>query len=488
MRINVLYIVKILGLILILETVFLLIATGVAFVYGGTDRRPMLLSSGIMLCAGLLCALAGRKANEYQAGRREGMLTVTLTWVILSFFGMAPFYLGGYIDRVADAYLETMSGFTTTGATVLRGVESLPRGVLFWRVLMGWQGGIGMVVFTVALLPMFGVGASQLFDAETTGFSHDRFRPRVTQVAKRLSGVYLLLTLLLTLLLWAGPMDFYDALYHAMGSVSTCGYSTRNMSVAYWDSAYVEYVILLGMCVGGMKLPLLFFALKGEFKQLRNDEETRWYLLWILFFVAVTLGWLFYKGYETGGAGDVEHTIRKGAFQVVSLTTTTGFLTADFGSWGPFYWLIAIFMMLVCGCGGSTSGGLKMGRALILVKNMLNEFRKQTHPTAVLPVRMDGRAVSQDIVYRVHVFALVYVLLICFSWVFLLLNGLRFEEALGTSVSAISNVGPSLGSLSDGCLSTLSPLAKWYVSFLMMVGRLEIFTVITLLLPGFWKR
>ncbi|HCC53108.1 MAG TPA: potassium transporter [Porphyromonadaceae bacterium] len=487
MRINILYIVKTLGSILILETIFLLIATGVAFIYGGSDRIPMLTSSGIMFGAGLLFFLTGRKADEYHAGRREGMLTVTLTWAILSFFGMMPFYIGGYIDNITDAYLETMSGFTTTGLTVQDDIESLPRGILFWRSLMQWQGGIGMVVFTVALLPMFGGSASQLFDAETTGFSHERFRPRVTQVAKRLSSVYILLTLLLIFLLWIGPMDFYEAVNHAMGSISTGGYSTKNASIAYWDSPYIEYVVMFGMCIGGMKLPLFFFALKGEFRQFRNDEETRWYLIYLLFFIVVTVVWLFYNGYETASC-DVENTIRKGAFQVISLATTTGFLTSDYVAWGPFYWLIAIFLMLICGCGGSTSGGLKMGRALILVKNMLNEFRKQTHPAAILPVRVSGRVISQDTIYRVHIFALVYVLLICFSWIFLLINGLTFEEAIGTSISAISNVGPSLGSLVDGNLSTISSVSKWYVSFLMMVGRLEIFTVLTLLLPGFWKR
>ncbi|MDR0742931.1 MAG: TrkH family potassium uptake protein [Tannerella sp.] len=487
MRINILYIIKILGLILILETVFLLIATGVAFFYGGTDRMPMLISCGIMFGAGLLCFIAGRKADEYHAGRKEGMLTVTLTWVLLSFFGMIPFYIGGYVDNITDAYLETMSGFTTTGVTVLEDIESLPRGILFWRILLQWQGGIGIVVVTVALLPMFGGGASQLFDAETTGFSHERFRPRVTQVAKRLSSVYILLTLSLTFLLWIGPMDLYEAINHAMGSISTGGYSTKNASIAHWNSPYVEYVILLGMTLGGMKLPLFFFALKGEFRQLRNDEETRWYLIYIFFFIVVTVAWLLYNGYETG-LSDIENTVRKGAFQVVSLATTTGFTTADLVTWGPFYWLIAIFLMLICGCGGSTSGGLKMGRALILTKNILNEFRKQTHPAAILPVRVNGRAVSQDIIYRVHIFTLVYILLICFSWIFLLLNGLTFEEAIGTSISAISNAGPSLGSLAGGNLSAISPVSKWYISFLMMVGRLEIFTVLTLLLPGFWRR
>jgi trk system potassium uptake protein TrkH len=464
----------------------MLMAAGMALIYDGTDVIPLFVSSGIMLFAGLLFFLAGRKADEYHAGRREGMLTVSFTWLTLSFFGMVPFYIGGYIDNISDAYLEAMSGFTTTGMILLDDVESLPHGILFWRSLMQWQGGIGMVVFTVALLPMFGGGASQLFDAEVTGFVHERFRPRVTQVAKRLSGIYIMLTLFFTFLLWMGPMDFFDAINHAMAGISTGGCSTKNASLAYWDSAYIEYVMMFCMCIGGMKLPLLFFALKGDFKKFRHDEETRWYLLYMLIVIIITITWLFYDNHEIDGS--VENTIRKGAFQVVSLATTTGYTTADFISWGQFYWLVALFLMLICGCGGSTSGGIKVGRALIILKSVYNEFRKQTHPAAILPVRVNGRAVSQDIIYRVHVFVLVYFLLIGFSWFFLLVNGLSFDEALGTSISAIGNAGLSLGSLGDGNLHSLSPVSKWYISFLMMVGRLEIFTVLTILLPGFWKR
>jgi trk system potassium uptake protein TrkH len=487
MKINILYIIKTLGSILILETIFLLIATGITFVYGGTGGMSLLISSGIMFGAGAFFFIIGRNADEYHAGRREGMLTVTLTWTVLSFFGMMPFYLGGYIDNITDAYLETMSGFTTTGMTTLNDIESLPHGILLWRSLLQWQGGIGMVVFTVALLPMFGGSASQLFEAETTGFSHERFRPRVTQVAKRLSSVYVLLTLLVTFFLWIGPMDLFDALNHALTSISTGGYSTRNESIAYWNSPYIDYIIMISMCMGGMKLPLFFFALKGDFKQLRNDEETRWYLLYILFFIILTISWFFYDGLVSG-FHDIENTIRQGAFQVISLTTTSGFATSDSAAWGDFYRLMIILLMVVCGCGGSTSGGLKMGRALILVKNMLNEFRKQTHPAAILPVRVNGRAISQEVIYRVHIFLLVYLLLVCFSCMFLLINGLTFEEAIATTVSAISNVGLSLGSLSNGNLSGISPVSKWYISFIMMVGRLEIFTVLTLLLPGFWRR
>jgi len=344
-----------------------------------------------------------------------------------------------------------------------------------------------MVVFTVALLPIFGGYASQLYDAETTGFSHERFRPRIAQVAKRLSGVYLLLTALITLLLWMGPMDLFDAVNHAMTSLSTGGYSTRNAGLSYWNSAYVEYVIMFGMCIGAMKLMLFYFALKGDFRYFRRDEETRWFLLYLAIFIVVTVGWLFYNGYETG-FDTPENTFRKGAFQVISLATTTGFVTADFTSWGAFYWLIALMLMIVCGCGGSTSGGLKMGRAVILTKNTLNNFRKQTHPLAVMPVRVNGRAISQEVIERVHIFALVYFLLIIFSWLFLLLCGLTFEEAISLAVSAISNIGPSIGAYADANMSALPTVAKWYLSFLMMVGRLEIFTVLTLFLPGFWRK
>jgi trk system potassium uptake protein TrkH len=400
---------------------------------------------------------------------------------------MLPFLIGGYIDNVTDAFFETMSGYTTTGATVINDLEALPNGILFWRSLMQWQGGIGVVVFTVALLPMFGGGASHLYDSEATGFSHERFRPRVTQVAKRLSGIYMALTCIIALLLWAGPMNFFDALNHAMSSISTGGCSTKNSSIAFWDSAYIEYVLIFAMCVGSLKLTAIYLAFKGNFKQLRKDEEIRWFLFYILFFIVITVGWLFYKGYQVSG-DDVEDTVRKTAFQIIALASTTGFTIVDYVGWGQFFWLIAVVLMLICGCGGSTSGGIKMGRAMIVAKNMINEFRKQTHPTAILPVRVNGKAINQDVIHRVHVFVLVYFMIIGFSWAILLLNGLTFDEALGTAVTAISNVGPSLGLLESGNVYNLPVAAKWYVAFLMLVGRLELFTILTILLPGFWKR
>ncbi|MCD8194399.1 MAG: TrkH family potassium uptake protein, partial [Tannerellaceae bacterium] len=241
---NIRFIFKMLGMMFVIETLFMLVASVVALVYRGDDLIPLLLSSGILFVVGVVFYLIGYRANEYNAGRREGMLIVSFTWVCLSLLGMLPFLIGGYIDNVTDAFFETMSGFTTTGSTILLDIEVLPKGILFWRSLTQWQGGLGMIVFTVAVVPIIGGGgASQMFEAESTGITHERFRPRITQVAKRLWGVYLFLTMLLAVLLWLGPMDIFDAMNHAMTTMATGGYSTKNASIGYWNSAYIDYII-----------------------------------------------------------------------------------------------------------------------------------------------------------------------------------------------------------------------------------------------------
>lgn len=482
---NVRFVMKMLGSMFILETFFMLSAAAVAFYYKGDDLYPLLISCGLMLATGFIFYFAGFKANEFAAGRREGMLIVTLTWTLLSLFGMLPFYLGGYIDTITDAYFETMSGFTTTGASILSDIEALPEGILFWRSLTQWQGGIGVVVFTVALLPIIGGGASQMFDAETTGMTHERFRPRVAQAAKRLSGVYLLLTIILIGLLWAGPMDVFDAVNHALTTVSTGGYSTKNASVAFWDSPYLEYVIMIFMFIGSLNMTLIFFCVNGNPLKLIKDEESRWFLFFVLIVIAITTIWLLSNGYVSG----VEHAFRKSGFQIVSLISSCGFSTADYISWGPFFWLIAMTVMFVGGCAGSTSGGLKMGRFVVLNKNLSNAFLKQTHPNAVIPVRMNGHVISADVVHRILAFVFVYIALILASCLILMLDGVGFEESIGASVSAISNVGPALGKIGSlGNYADIPAVSKWLLSFLMMVGRLEIFTVLTILLPGFWKQ
>ncbi len=469
----------------LLETIFMLIATGVAFLYKGGDFLPFLISSGILMTTGLVFFLIGKNGDEYSVGRREGMLTVALTWIFFSFFGMLPFYLGGYIDNITDAYFETMSGFTTTGASILTDIEAMPKGILFWRSLTQWQGGIGMIVFTVALMPIIGRGASQLFDAEMPGITHERFRPRITQVAKRLAGVYLLLTILLIGLLWAGPMDLYDAVNHALTTVSTGGYSTKNASIGFWNSAYVEYVVMIFMFLGATNITLIYFCLNGNPLKLIKDEEFQWYLSFVLITTGVVITWLLLNSYIVG----FENALRTSGFHVISLITTTGFMTADYNTWGSFFWMIALILMFICGCAGSTSGGLKIGRFVILTKNLFNEFQKQTHPKAIIPVRMSGHVVSADIVHRVLAFVFAYITLIVISCIVLSLDGMSFDDTVGVAISAIGNVGPALGSLGPvSNYAEVPVVSKWFLSFLMITGRLEIFTILTILVPGFWKR
>lgn len=469
----------------LLETVFMLMATGAAFLYKGNDFIPLLTSTGIIFGSGTLFYLIGFRANEFNAGRREGMLTVALTWILFSFFGMLPFYLGGYVDNITDAYFETMSGFTTTGSSILTNIESMPKGILLWRSLTQWQGGIGIIVFTVALMPIFGGGAAQLFDAETPGITHERFRPRVTQVAKRLSGVYIFLTLVLIGLLYAGPMDLFDAINHGLTTISTGGYSTKNASIGYWGSAYVEYIVMIFMFIGATNITLIYFLFNRQSRKLFKDEEFRWFFFFVLTATVIVMVWLLYANIFA----NLEPAFRQAAFQVITLISTCGFATENYIDWGPFFWFIALILMVICGCAGSTSGGLKMGRFVILTKNLSNEFKKQIHPHAVIPVRMNGHVVSAEIVHRVLAFVFAYIALVVVSCVVLALDGMPFDETIGAVISAISNIGPGLGSQGPiGNYAEVPDISKWFLSFLMLTGRLEIFTILTILVPGFWKQ
>ncbi|MDR0756839.1 MAG: TrkH family potassium uptake protein [Tannerella sp.] len=481
---NIRFVFKVLGMMHMLESFFVLCATGVAFHYRGPDCCPLLVSFGIMLGAGLIFRLIGRNSRQMYTGRREAGLAVTLTWILLSFFGMLPFLFGGYLDSVTDAFYEVMSGFTTTGSTTFADVEVLPHGILFWRSLTQWQGGVGMIVFTVALLPLVGGGATQLFDAETSAIKHEHFLPRVTQTAKRFFGIYLLITCILTLLLWAGPMDFFDAVNHAMTTVSSGGSSTKNASIAHWDSPYIYYVTTVFMFIAALDFTLIYFLFKGKRKKITRHEETHCLAIFIIVATLLMTAILFFRNHDA----DLELLFRKVLFQITSIITTTGYVVSDYSVWGTFFTLIALILMTVCGCAGSTSGGMKMGRFVILVKNARNEFRKQTHPNAIIPVRMNGHVIPADTVQRVQTFVFVYVISVIVGCAILLIDGLPFKEATGMAASAIGNVGPALGKYTGGVFADLSAVGKWTLSFLMLIGRLEIFTVLMLFLPGFWKR
>jgi trk system potassium uptake protein TrkH len=479
------FIFRILGFILCLESVFLFLAAGLSFFYKGWDAPFILISGFVTLLFGAFLVSMGPKKKAKSIGKRESFMAVSLAWLVFSVFGALPFYLSGAILSVTDAFFETMSGLTTTGSSILVDVERLPEGLLFWRSLLQWLGGMGMILFSLALLPLLGGGAIQLYDAETTGITHDKFRPRVTQIAKRLWGIYLILTLVLTALLYLGNMDFFDAICHALATMSTGGFSTKRASIACWDSAYIEGVICVFMIIGSVNFTLIYFLFTRKFKRLFKDEELKWYLMIIACTTLAVAALLVMSNHIR----DCVLSFRTTLFHVVSVVSTCGFTTVDYTAWGPFYRIVFLLLMLVCGCAGSTSGGMKVIRLVVLSKNTRNEFRKHLHPRAIIPVRINGMALSPDVVQRVMSFVFLYMLIILFSWVFFSLTGMGFEESLGASVTAVGNVGPGLGSTGPaGHFAGIPAIAKWYMAFLMMVGRLEIFTVLTLFTPGFWRK
>ncbi|WP_165044224.1 TrkH family potassium uptake protein [Dysgonomonas sp. ZJ709] len=479
------FVLKTIGFLLIIESLFMMVATIVSFAFHETSGDMMLISSAITFFAGIVFRLIGTDDYEKPIGKRESFLVVALTWVILSAFGMLPYYLSGAIPDISNAYFETMSGFTTTGSSILLDIESIPHGLLFWRSMTQWIGGIGIIVFALAVLPMLGGNASVLYDAETTGIVHERFRPRVTQVSKRLWITYVLITGILMLLLWAGPMDFFDAICHAMTTMSTGGYSTKQASIAYWNSPYLEYVISIFMFIGGVNFALIFFLLKGVPKRLLKDEEFRWYGVICLIFVTIISTCLYFSGQMH----DFEYAFRTSLFQVTSVITTTGFATVDYMGWGAFYSLIICLLMLFCACAGSTSGGIKIVRIIVLCKNAVNEFKRQVHPNAVLPVRLNGQVVPIDIVTKILAFLFLYLAILIVSFLILSFSGMGFEESVGSAISCMGNVGPGLGSVGpSGHFNDIPTFSKWYLCFIMLAGRLELFTVLSLFMPAFWKR
>lgn len=479
------FILKVLGFTLSSESLFLFLSATVSFYYEDWDALAFLISGIISLLCGIALILSGTKEKVKTVGKRESFLTVSLVWLFFSIFGAFPYYISGAIPNWTDAFFESVSGLTTTGATILTNIDDIPRGLLFWRSLSQWLGGMGVIVFSLALLPLIGDGAAQLFDAETTGITHDKFRPRVTAVAKRLWGIYTGLTILLFFLLYAGPMDFFDSLCHAFTTISTGGYSTKQASIAHWNSTYTDCVIIIFMLIGGINFSLFYFLFKRNFKKVTQNEELKWYLLIVLIAtIIITLALVKDNIFD----GHFE-SLRTALFQVASIITTTGFATGDFVQWGPFYWIIFLLLMTICGCAGSTSGGLKTIRLVVLCKNTWNEFGKLIHPKAVIPVRMNGSVLSFDVVQRTMAFTALYVILILLSSLLFSMTGMKFEEAFGAAITAISNTGPGLGSNGpSGSFANISPFAKWYMSFLMLIGRLEIFTVLILFTPGFWKR
>jgi trk system potassium uptake protein TrkH len=409
--------------------------------------------------------------------------------------GSIPYILTNSIQGFTNIIFETTSGYTTTGATILDSIESLPKGIIFWRSITHWIGGMGIIVLAIAILPLLGIGGMQLFSAEAPGPSADKLHPRITDTAKRLWLIYLSVTLIETLLLSIFGMSFFDAINHSMSNIASGGFSTKDTSLAYWNNMpMIQYIVIFFMFIAGTNFVLLYYVFKGKLNKINIDEEFNLYLKFVLFFSVIVALIVFFNSNflvsdDISLFSRVEGVIRHSLFQVVSIVTTTGFVTADYTSWTPFLLLIFFGLMFIGGSAGSTSGGFKIVRHLLLIKNGFLEFKRILHPNAIVPVRYNNKSVPNEIVYNILGFFIIYMLTFIIGALGFSMFGLDFQSALGVSASSLGNVGPSIGDFGPmGTFNQMSSFAKWWSSFLMIVGRLELFTVLIIFTAYFWKK
>lgn len=477
-------IAKIMGFLLFIEAGFLTLCTVLSAFYQEPDLPAFIISTLITAVIGIPLTYVGKKA-ERKLSRRDGYVVVTFAWIIFSLFGMLPYYISGYIPNITNAFFETMSGFTTTGASILNDIEALPHALLFWRSMTQWIGGMGIVIFTIAVLPIFGVGGIQLFAAEATGPTFDKVTPRIDVTAKWIWTIYLGLTIAQTVLLMAGDMPLFDSVCHAMTTTATGGFSTKQASIAAFHSPYIEYVVTVFMFLSGINFSLLYLLfLKGSFKRVFGDTEIRWYVKTILFFtLVITVGLLLTSSME------LEEAFRRASFLVVSLQTTCGFITADYMQWTPPLWMLTTVITYCGACAGSTTGGVKCIRAVIMARIAKNEFKHILHPNAVLPVRINRLNISSTTKSTVLAFFVVFVILVFLGWFLMMIFGLGFADAYSVVISSLANVGPGIGMCGPAfSWDALPDAAKWLSTIYMLIGRLELFTVLLLLTPAFWKK
>ncbi len=473
----------------------MLLATLVSLIYKDGVTLELLLSGLAVLLMGLSLMLS-TKNHSKQMNKREGYMVVTFGWIVMAVSGTLPYMVTEVIPSFTSAFFETMSGYTTTGATILNDIEIVPKGILFWRSTTHWIGGMGIIVLAIAILPLLGIGGMQLFAAEAPGPSADKLHPRITDTAKRLWLIYFGYTLAETILLKVAGMSFFDAINHAMSTLSTGGFSTKNASVAHWnDQPLIQYIIITFMFLAGTNFVLSYYAFKGKVQKALRDEELRWYFKFIATFTTIAALIIYFKADLSLSSidhpmvwGRAESAIRHALFQVISVVTTTGFISADYTMWSPFLLVMFFGMMFLGGSAGSTSGGVKVVRHMILIKNGFLEFKRALHPNAVLPVRYNTKAIVGGIVYNILGFFILYMISFIVGALGFSLFEIDFQSAIGLSASSLGNIGPALGNFGPvNNYAALPPLAQWWASFLMLIGRLELFTVLILLTPFFWR-
>ncbi len=483
------------GLLLLCNGGFMLLSVIVSWYYNDGVTLELFSSSLLTLIIGTLLMFTTRNHSK-RIDKREGYIIVTFGWIFMALSGMIPYLLSEAIPGFTNAFFETMSGYTTTGSTVLSDIEIVPKGVLFWRSLTHWIGGMGIIVLAIAILPLLGIGGMQLFAAEAPGPSADKLKPRITDTAKRLWLIYVGFTFSETILLKVAGMGWFDAANHSLSTLSTGGFSTKNASLAYWnDTPIIQYIVIVFMFLAGMNFVMSYFALKGKFSRLLQDDELRWYFVFITSFtiIASVLVYLFADVSISSIAhpmvwGEAESSFRHSLFQVLAIITTTGFVTADYTLWTPFLTIFFFGMFFLGGSAGSTSGGVKVVRHLILIRNGITEFKRTLHPNAILPVRYRQKAIPKEIVFNILGFFILYMLAFIIGAIGLAALGLDFETAIGGAATSIGNIGPAFGDLGPvNNFNGLPNFGKWWCSFLMLIGRLELFTVLIILTPFFWR-
>lgn len=472
---------KVIGNLLLFEAFALIAPLGISFYYGSNDLFPILNTIIIMLLVGY--PLSKINSHHRQLKARDALSIVTLGWFVVSAFGALPFMFSGALPSFTDAFFETVSGLTTTGATVITDIEILPKGLLFWRSFLHWIGGMGILVLALAIMPTVGVGAYQIFKAESPGPISDKIAPKMRDTAKILYTAYLGITVIETILLMLGGMDLYDALVHTFGTVGTGGFSNYNSSIAHFNSYYIYTVIAIFMIASGVNFSLYYNLYRGKIQSIFSNLEFKVYIS--IIGVATLLVYMNISGMYGNGFEDLIQSL----FQVSSVMTTTGYATTDFNLWPDFSKSILFILMFVGGSAGSTGGSIKVIRLIILFKLIRREVQKILHPRATLPVQLNGKMLTADVISSVTGFFFLYMLLLAGGTLLISLEGIGLVSAASSVAATLGNIGPGfdmVGPVSN--YAFFSAPSKWLLSLMMLFGRLELFTLFLLLTPSYWKK
>lgn len=473
---------RVIGLLCVLEAIAMLLSCAVAWLTDGRDLKAFALSAGAGLFVGipLLYKTSGMKEV---VSRREGFLIVSLVWVIVSVLGALPYVISGEIPGFIDAFFESVSGFTTTGATVIANIESQSKGMLFWRALTQWLGGIGIIMLTLSFLRSFGIGGMQLFEAEVTGPVHDRVNSRIHQTARNIWGIYILLTLAETILLKAGGMTFFDSICHSLSTMASSGFSTKQAGLAFWPSPFIHYVVIFFMIIAGTNFSLTYLLFRGHFSRFCRNEEFKYYILFILIFTLAIFTGLLFTSEQPALL-----SFRESFFTVVSVITTTGYGNIDFTKWAPFLVLIIFALYFFGGMTGSTGGGMKIMRIIILLKNSYYELKRIVYPKAMIEVRLNKKIVDQKIISKILAFFMFYILIFCLASALLMIVLPDFETCIGAVAASMANIGPGLGDVGPSfTYAHIHDSGKILLALLMVLGRLELLTVLVVFTPSFWR-